>query len=217
MAAEWRPAGRLVGLGARGMDDSERQRADAPGLSLREAIRAARIEAAERSGVIVELRDASLARLSMLNEMLDPIFAEVPLEHADLFDRGLMPGETPRLFVDMVAHVALGRDRRTFRFLQDTRAGRRILAESTNPHDIADAVTRYVARRLIAREQAMVSALSPPEAEPIPHPEPHHPAPQAPGAEPPRGRFGVFLLGLILGAAGAVGAAILYGIPLSLR
>ncbi|MBS9478535.1 hypothetical protein [Ancylobacter radicis] len=199
------------------MDDSERYRADTPGLSLREAIRAARIEAAERSGVIVELRDASLARLSMLNEMLDPIFAEVPLEHADLFDRGLMPGETPRLFVDMVAHVALGRDRRTFRLLQDTRAGRRVLAESANPHDMVDAVTRYVARRLIAREQAMVATLSPAENEPIPHPLPHHPAPEPPAPPAPRGRMGVLLLGVILGVAATLAAVFFYGLPIDPR
>lgn len=190
------------------MDESERSSGDMPGLSLRDAIRAARVEAAERTGVIVELRDASLARLSMLNELLDPIFADVPLEHADLFDRGLMPGETPRLFVDMVAHIALGRDRRTYRFLQDTRSGRRVLAESTNPHDIVDAVTRYIARRLIAREQAMVAVQAPPETEP--HPAPHHPA--AAPAQPPRGRgrgFGFFLLGLVIGALAVLALLVL--------
>jgi len=183
------------------MDEADRFRSDTPGLSLREAIRAARVEAAEHTGVIVELRDASLARLSMLNEILDPIFADVPLEHADLFDRGLMPGETPRLFVDMVAHVTLGRDRRTYRFLQDSRAGRRVLAESTNPNDIADAVTRYVARRLIAREQAMSTAL-PPENEIAPRPLPHHPVTEAaPGpTKAPRARGALtFLAGLIAG------------------
>jgi len=187
------------------MDEADRFRGDTPGnapaLSLREAIRAARVEAAEHTGVIVELRDASLARLSMLNEILDPIFADVPLEHADLFDRGLMPGETPRLFVDMVAHVTLGRDRRTYRFLQDSRAGRRVLAESTNPNDIADAVTRYVARRLIAREQAMSTAL-PPENEIAPRPMPHHPLTEA-APEPARGLRArgalTFLAGLIAG------------------
>lgn len=201
------------------MDDQDHLRGETPGLSLREAIRTARLEAAERSGVIVELRDASLARLSMLNEMLEPIFADVPLEHADLFDRGLMPGETPRLFVDMVAHVTLGRDRRTYRFLQDTRAGRRVLAESTNPRDIVDAVTRYVARRLIAREQAMVAAASAPENEapPEPHPLPHHPAP-APASEPARpGRAGMFILGVIAGALAMVGVAALLGLPVSVR
>jgi len=187
------------------MDEADRFRGDTPGnapaLSLREAIRAARVEAAEHTGVIVELRDASLARLSMLNEILDPIFADVPLEHADLFDRGLMPGETPRLFVDMVAHVTLGRDRRTYRFLQDSRAGRRVLAESTNPNDIADAVTRYVARRLIAREQAMSTAL-PVENDIAPRPLPHHPATEAVAERTrgPRARGALtFLAGLIAG------------------
>lgn len=193
------------------MDETGHSRGDTPGLSLREAIRVARVEAAERSGVIVELRDASLARLAMLNEILDPIFAEVPLEHADLFDRGLMPGETPRLFVDMVAHVTLGRDRRTYRFLQDTRSGRRVLAESVNPHDIADAVTRYVARRLIAREQAMSSV--PPEPEVAPRPAPHHPETVAPvpAVSPdkprdPRGRRAalMFFVGIFAGVVAMI-------------
>lgn len=197
--------------------DDERLRGETPGLSLREAIRAARMEAAERSGVIVELRDATLARLSMLNELLDPVFAQVPLEHVDLFDRGLMPGEIPRLFIDMVAHVTLARDRRTYRFLQDTRAGRHVLAESTNPNDIVDAVTRYIARRLIAREQAMVSVGVPPEMEAaLPHPAPHHPAPHHPVAEPPatrqarRGGALPFLLGLFLGILAMVALTALY-------
>lgn len=192
--------------------DDERLRGETPGLSLREAIRAARMEAAERSGVIVELRDATLARLSMLNELLDPVFAQVPLEHVDLFDRGLMPGEIPRLFIDMVAHVTLARDRRTYRFLQDTRSGRHVLTESTNPNDIVDAVTRYIARRLIAREQAMVSVGTPPEIEAaVPHPAPHHPAMAAP--VPATGRQGgglAFVLGLIFGALATLALATLY-------
>lgn len=196
------------------MDEADRTRGDTTGLSLREAVRTARLEAAERSGVIVELRDASLARLSMLNELLDPIFAEVPDEHADLFDRGLMPGETPRLFVDMVAHIALGRDRRTYRLLQDTRAGRRVLAESSNPHDIADAVTRYVARRLVAREQAMATSSAPEEI--APRPAAHHVAPPAPSAPPRGGRASAFLFGLILGALALAGATAL-GVDISLR
>ena len=45
---------------------------------LRDALRQARIEAADRTGVVVELRDAEVARLEILNEALDPLFAEVP-------------------------------------------------------------------------------------------------------------------------------------------
>jgi len=122
---------------------------------LREAMRSARIEAAERSAVIVELRDAEAARLEMLNEALDPLFEELPPEHLDPFDRGIGAGTQPRLWIDMVAHVAMGRDKRTYRFLLDTANGRRVLAESLEMAPIVEAVTRYVARRLVAREQML--------------------------------------------------------------
>src|SRR5919201_2073608 len=69
--------------------------------TLREALRRARIEAADRTGVVVELRDAEVARLEILNEALDPLFAQVP-ERVDLFDRGISQGETPRLWIDVV-------------------------------------------------------------------------------------------------------------------
>jgi hypothetical protein len=41
---------------------------------LMDAVRAARIDAAERSGVVVDLRDAELARLELLNVALEPLF-----------------------------------------------------------------------------------------------------------------------------------------------
>ena len=47
----------------------------APPSALKEAVRQARIESAERTGVVVDLRDAELARLELLNEALDPLFA----------------------------------------------------------------------------------------------------------------------------------------------
>src|SRR5271167_1182208 len=98
--------------------------AAAPPSPLTQAMHQARVEAAERTSVIVDLRDAELARLELLNEALNPLFAEVPPE-VDLFDRGISRGETPRLWVDALAHVAMGRDKRLSRFLHDSRMGRR--------------------------------------------------------------------------------------------
>ncbi|MEX2127673.1 MAG: hypothetical protein WD871_05465 [Xanthobacteraceae bacterium] len=140
------------------MDDSGS--AKTPKKPLREAVRSARIEAAERSAVIVELRDAEAARLEMLNDALEPVFAEIPAEHLEQFDRGLTGGSQPRLWIDMVAHVAMGRDKRTYRLLQDTVHGRRVLAESLDMQPIVAAVTRYVARRLVAREQMIAGMAS---------------------------------------------------------
>ncbi len=125
-----------------------------PPNALKDAVRAARIEAAERSGVVVELRDAELARLELLNEALDPLFTDIP-DHIELFDRGVSRGDVPRLWIDVIAHVEMGRDKRQYRFVQDTRYGRAVLVESYEVPEIAHAVTRYVARRLVERERAL--------------------------------------------------------------
>ncbi len=128
--------------------------ADEARSPLHEAIHQARIEAAERTSVVVDLRDAELARLELLNEALTPIFAAVPVG-VELFDRGISRGDTPRLWIDPVAHIAMGRDKRTYRFLHDTRLGRHVLAESSDIPDVVQAVTAYVARRLVERERAL--------------------------------------------------------------
>jgi hypothetical protein len=125
-----------------------------PPSRLKEAMHQARIEAAERTSVVVDLRDAEFARLELLNEALDPLFAGMPAE-VELFDRGLSRGDTPRLWLDAVAHVAMGRNKRSYRFLLDTRIGRRVLAESHDIADIVKAVTEYVARRLVERARAL--------------------------------------------------------------
>ena len=152
---------------------------------LRDALRQARIEAADRTGVVVELRDAEVARLEILNEALDPLFAQMP-DNIDMFDRGISQGETPRLWIDVVAHIVMGRDKRIYRFVQDTRFGRTVLAESHDVPVIVDAVTDYVARRMVEREHAL--AVTPASESPI-------------ETTRRRGGFGVFLLGFILGAA----------------
>ena len=161
-------------------------------IRLRDALRQARIEAADRTGVVVDLRDAEVARLEILNEALDPLFAQIP-NTVDLFDRGISQGETPRLWIDVVAHVLMGRDKRIYRFVQDTRFGRIVIAESHDIAAIVDAVTDYVARRMIEREHALVAT---PMAAP------------AVVEKPRRSAFWTFALGFILGAVALFGLAL---------
>jgi predicted nucleic acid-binding Zn ribbon protein len=122
--------------------------------ALKDAVRDARIEAAERSGVVVDLRDAEVARLELLNDALDPLFKDIPAT-VELFDRGVSRGDVPRLWLDVIAHVEMGRDKRQYRFVQDTRYGRAVLAESYEVRDIVQTITDYVARRLVERERAL--------------------------------------------------------------
>src|ERR1700716_1220773 len=178
------------------MSDAQRTGSNAAGdphpLRLRDALRQARIEAADRTGVVVDLRDAEVARLEILNEALDPLFAQVP-DQVDLFDRGISQGDTPRLWIDVVAHVLMGRDKRIYRFVQDSRFGRIVIAESHDAAVIVDAVTSYVARRMIERENAMVAT----------------PAPAPVVIEKPRRHgFWIFALGFIIGALALFGLAL---------
>ncbi|MGH6714897.1 MAG: hypothetical protein ACREDC_01775, partial [Bradyrhizobium sp.] len=115
-------------------------------------------------------------------------------EQIDLFDRGISQGDTPRLWIDVVTHVVMGRDKRSYRFVQDTRFGRIVLAESHDVPVIVDAVTDYVARRMVEREQALAT--------------PSAPVPAA-AKKQRRGRFWPFALGFVLGALALFGAALL--------
>ena len=132
---------------------AEPDKPEAPN-ALKDAVREARIEAAERSAVVVDLRDAEVVRLELLDEALDPLFKDIPAT-VELFDRGISPGDVPRLWIDVIAHIEMGRDKRQYRFVQDTRYGRAVLAESYEVPEIVQAVTRYVARRLVERERAL--------------------------------------------------------------
>jgi len=87
----------------------------------------------------------------------------------------------------------MGRDKRIYRFVQDTRYGRIVLAESHDVPVIVEAVTDYVARRMIEREHALVAT----------------PAPELEEKPKPRRRgWGMFLLGFILGVAALFGLAL---------
>jgi hypothetical protein len=170
---------------------------------LKEALRRARLEQAERSSVVVDLHDAEVARLELLNEALDPLFEEIPSE-VDLFDRGISRGETPRLWIDSVAHIDMGRDKRIYRLLQDTRYGRKVLAETAQIDEMANAVTKYVAQRMIERERALADGTLPVLGE------------IRDGARMRRRRrrwrgVRAFLFGLIAGFVTLVAAALLFG------
>jgi hypothetical protein len=170
---------------------------------LKEALRKARVDQAERTGVVVDLHDAEVARLEILNEALDPLFEEIPAA-IDLFDRGISRGETPRLWIDAIAHIGMGRDKRLYRFLQDTRYGRKVLAESLNVAEMADAITKYVAQRMIERERALVDSTLPPRD-----------VKQDAKLERRRRRrraIRAFLFGLIIGFATLIAAALLFGL-----
>jgi hypothetical protein len=109
---------------------------------------------ANRDDVVVDMKEAELARLELLSDEIRPLFDELPDDN-DQFEFGLSSGKPPRLWIDMTAHVSMGHDRRTYRFLKDTKAGRVVLAESNILELVADAITNYIAERVLERERIL--------------------------------------------------------------
>lgn len=181
---------------------------------LADAVRSAKIAAAHRSDVVVDIREADRARLEIFAEELQSVIDEVP-PGDDRFDFTISGGMQPRFWIDGTAHVTIARDRRTYRFVRETRLGRVMLAESPETKLIADRVTDYIAERIVEREKAFAdhdglglrgaerSAEARDLAPPI---EPIRPAPQS----APASQFALALSWLLIGTV--VGAGILLAI-----
>jgi hypothetical protein len=118
-----------------------------------DAVRRVRIASADKSDVVVEMRDAVRTRLELLAQDLKPVIEDIPPDD-DRFDFALSSGLEPRFWIDATAHVMMGPDRRTYRFVRDTRLGRILLAESANRDEVAERVISYIAMRIHERELA---------------------------------------------------------------
>lgn len=162
-------------------DFSDEQDGNTVRKTLKDALRQVRISSVERSDVIVDLREAEIARLELLQEALADLIAELP-ENDDHFEITLVPSHPPRLWIDMLSYVVMGRDKHLYRFVKDTRNGREVLAESADRGEVVNAITDYVAYRLLEREKAfaaerhidpaiMLTKSQAPAAEPAPLPK----------------------------------------------
>nr|WP_321443776.1 hypothetical protein [uncultured Cohaesibacter sp.] len=134
----------------------DEQQKSEPVRSLGRAVRDVRIADVEQNSVVVELGDTERARLELLGEALADVAKELP-DDMEMLTFQIVPGRKPRFWVDITSFVEMARDKRTYRFLKDTRLGRVVLSESTDVEDSADAVTHYLAERIIEREKAMES------------------------------------------------------------
>lgn len=121
---------------------------------LKTAIRQAKTAQADRLDSITDIRETDIARLELLLQDLQPVFDVVPAAD-EQWDFCLNKGMQPRLWLDASAFVMIARDRRSYRFVRDTRLGRIILADNKDIKVISEAVTRYIASRILERERLM--------------------------------------------------------------
>ena len=105
---------------------------------------------------VLGARGGDLATVAAIGLLLPAVQASA--EARQMFDLTLLPGEPPKLWVDLTSYVVMEPDHRTYRFLQDRQDRREILFESVDREQAAAAVRRHMAHRLVARERH-VSAL----------------------------------------------------------
>ena len=121
-------------------------------IELKPALLEARMAESDRVDATVGVSKAQQMRLDQLSELLQSVKSEIPADD-ERFSLAVLPGQTPRLWVDPTSYVMLSDDNRTYHFVKDTRSGRRAMADSTEAPVIAKAITRYVARRIVERER----------------------------------------------------------------
>lgn len=138
---------------------------DNPVNLLQEAIREVRVASAERAESVADIAELNRLKLEMLGESLKDTFDEAA-RYPDLFDCAISSVPTPRLFVDAVTHVTMARDQKTYRVIRNTRQGRVILEESPEISVITNAVTRYMAERIVEQQTLLDQPMMSEEATP---------------------------------------------------
>jgi hypothetical protein len=124
---------------------------------LKEALREARLLESAHFEAALNLRDSKSIRLQLLKDDLAPITASSQVA-ADLFDLALVPGDPPKLWIDMISSVVMEPDYRTYRLMRDRQDDREILFESDDRDAMTDFIRRHMAHRLVARERYSLTA-----------------------------------------------------------
>ena len=162
--------------------------------SLREAIRQARLEEAERLDLSADQRDGEMARLELLAAELEDLLEELPPED-DRFNLVLVPSRPARLWIDLFTYAAVDDASGAYLFIRNSEHGRRTLFSSNNVAEIADRITRYIAHEIVRRERVEAALAETARVE-------------LGGTEPDRAKtpigvvMAAFGIGLLTGAAG---------------
>jgi len=130
---------------------------ETPDSDLTLSLRHARIAESAHFEAVMDIRDAKTLRLQVLKDDLVPIVAS-NREAGRFFDLALVPGEPPRLWIDLITGVIMEPDPRTYRLIQDTQSGREVLVETSNRGELVDRIKLHMAHQLVARERKMAVA-----------------------------------------------------------
>ncbi len=121
------------------------------------ALRKAREAQAAHFDAADDIRDAKSLRLHVLLDDVRPHLTGLKARGDAFLDPLVVPGEPPRLWIDMIAYVLMEPDPRTFRLQRDTAGGHEILLETGDRAEMREKIISYAAHRLVERERQFAS------------------------------------------------------------
>jgi hypothetical protein len=121
---------------------------------LEDEIRQARTAHADKLVAIGNIHDAAVLRLQSLRDELAPLFAANPAARR-VVDLALVPGEPPRLWVDMTTYVVMSPNPSTYRLQRDSFCRHEVLLETIAREQVVTAALQHVASNLVEREKQL--------------------------------------------------------------
>ncbi len=121
---------------------------------MEEALRQARVSQAARLDAVVDIRDAQTLRLTVLRDELRRLALQTP-ETAPFGELVLMPGDPPKLWIDLITYVVMQPDPRTYCLVQDSNEGHHVLLETGSRPEMCRKVTELIAHRAVVRQRAI--------------------------------------------------------------
>ncbi len=119
-------------------------------------LRSARQAEAARLDATTGLQDAKALRLGALRDAVLPALAGNE-KARQLFELSVIPGVSPRLWVDLVSSVVMEPDPKHYRLVQDQADERVTLFETDQLSDMRSFLTRFLAHRMVAEERQIAA------------------------------------------------------------
>ncbi len=104
--------------------------------------------------------DATTLRLEVLRlELAGLIKGRVEAER--FIELQLLGGDKPRLWIDLVSYVVMKPTPRHYQLVRDRQDSSEVLFETENQAEMIEAITEYIANRIVLRERQMLPGVVP--------------------------------------------------------
>ena len=127
--------------------------------ALTKALIEARLAQAAQFDAIARVHDARTLRLEALRDSIVPELTNSP-HLRELVEINVQDGETPRLWIDLITHVAMEPDPKSYRLMQSSERGLQTIFETRDAEEMKGYVLREVAHRAVAVERAVAGKSS---------------------------------------------------------